>query len=166
MRRCCGVVDFALVAVCLAFLGCARPVPAPGPAAGALDAEVRALLAALDRAQNAADLEGFGALMADDVVLLPPDGRPVAGKPAVLEFYRGLFQAALAIRHEPEESFAEGRMVVHRGRAVGSVRPNGAGAAEIPFDNTYLCVLRRGEDGRLRFSHLMFNSRKAPAPGR
>ena len=55
---------------------------------------------------------------------------------------------------------------MHRGRAVGSFRPRAAGAVEIPFDNKYLCVLRRGDDGRLPVSRMMFNGSKAPARGR
>jgi ketosteroid isomerase-like protein len=158
MRRCTG---FILLLICFSIVACARPWP------DAPEREVRGLLATLDHVQSTGDLEGFGDLMAENIVFMPPDGPSVVGKAAVLDFYRGLFaDATLAIRHDPEESAAQRGMVVHRGRAVGSVRPKSAGGTEIPFENKYLYVLRRGNDGRLRFTHVIFNSSQAPVSER
>jgi ketosteroid isomerase-like protein len=156
MRKCCG---FILLLICSTLVGCARSWP------DALEGEVRELLATLDHVQNTGDLEGFADLMADNIVFMPPDGPSVVGKAAVLDFYRGFFgEATLAIRHDPEESSAQRGMVVQRGRAVGSVRPHSAGGTAVPFENKYLYVFQRGRDGRLRFTHVIFNSSQAPAP--
>lgn len=120
--------------------------------------EVRSLLAALDRAQSSGDLEAFLELVDDDVVYMPPDAPSIEGKAAVAEFYGAFFDAMqLRMRHEPEETVAGGSLVVNRGRAAGSMRP-AAGGEWLPFDNKYLYVLRRGEDGQLRFAWVIYNA--------
>lgn len=165
MPRYRGLLGFVGIAICIAFLGCARTFPTPGADSGALNREMRALLTTLDSVQIAGDIEGFGVLMADDVVFMPPDGPAVVGRRDVVDYYRGLCaQMTLTIQHQPAESVAEGRLVVHRGRAVGSLRPKSVIGSDVTFDNKYLYVLRRGDDGRLRFIRVMFNSGRAPAP--
>ncbi|MFO8174175.1 MAG: nuclear transport factor 2 family protein [Longimicrobiales bacterium] len=118
--------------------------------------EIRALLGALDRAQNAGDLDAFLELVDDGIVYMPPDGPAVVGKAANAEFYRRMFdQVDLRIRHIPEQTFRDGALVVTRGRAIGTMQAGGADA--IPFDNKYLYVLREGEDG-LRLVQVMYNA--------
>lgn len=120
--------------------------------------EVRSLLAALDRAQNAGDLDAFLELVDDDVVYMPPDAPSIEGGPAVADFYRTFFDAMrLRMRHDSEETLAAGSLVINRGRAVGTMRP-ASGGEWLPFDNKYLYVLRRGEDGKLRFGWVIYNA--------
>ncbi|MFB9180266.1 YybH family protein [Dactylosporangium sucinum] len=52
-----------------------------------LDEALAEHLAALDRK----DLEAYAATLADEVVLILPDGQVLAGKPAVVELHRQLF---------------------------------------------------------------------------
>jgi uncharacterized protein (TIGR02246 family) len=159
MDRSSHVFRIGLIPIWLLIIACDRT----SYDASAVEAEVRALLASLDSAQNVGDLEGFADLMSEDIVFMPPDSPPLVGKAAVLEFYGGLFgQATLAMQHDPEESIVEGQLIVHRGRAVGSINPKAEGAAPLDFDNKYLYVLRRADDGRLLFGRVIFNSASVP----
>jgi ketosteroid isomerase-like protein len=160
MRRSGGVFRVGLVPIWFLIIACDRT----SYDASAVEAEVRTLLASLDSVQNVGDLEGFADLMSEDIVFMPPDSPPLVGKAAVLEFYGGLFrQATLVMQHDPEESIVEGKLIVHRGRAVGSIYPKAEGAAALDFDNKYLYVLRRADDGRLLFGRVIFNASAPPA---
>jgi ketosteroid isomerase-like protein len=161
MEQSSDVFRIGLIPIWLLIIACDRT----SDDGSAVEAEVRALLASLDSVQNVGDLNGFADLMSEDIVFMPPDSPPLVGKAAVLEFYGGLFgQATLAIQHDPEESIVEGQLIVHRGRAAGSINPKAEGAAPLDFDSKYLYVLRRADDGRLLFGRVIFNSASvAPA---
>ena len=78
----------------------------------------------LDRCSHAADLEGFMALSADDVVFLPPDQPAVEGAVAVRDWYKGLWAAqAIEMQHAVAEVQTVGDLVVARGSARGTATP-------------------------------------------
>ena len=123
--------------------------------------EVEALLKGFDVALNAMDLEATMAHYADEVVVLPPDGLAVVGKPAVRRWTEDAFSGfTLKETHHPGETLQFGEIILHRGDATRSMTPNDGGAP-IVFNNKYIHVFRRGDDGRLRLLWCMFNSNPA-----
>ena len=126
--------------------------------------EVETLLKELDVALNAMDLDATVAHYADDVVVIPPDGPVVVGKPAMRAWTEATFSNfTLKETHHPGETLEFAEIVLHRGNATGSLTPKD-GSAPIVFNNKYVHVYRRGEDGKLRLLWCMFNSNPPDAP--
>ncbi len=119
---------------------------------------VSRLMVTFDRLAAASDFDGMANLFTDDAVLMPPNEPAIVGKRLIRKrLQEQLGRAALALEHEPLEVDASGRLIVHRGRAVGTVRPKGGGPL-LQVDDKYLFVLRTEQDGSLRIWRAIYNS--------
>ena len=127
---------------------------------------VSRLMVTFDRLAAAGDADGMANLFTDDAVLMPPNEPAIVGKRLIRKRFEEQFgRAALALDHEPLEVDASGRFIVHRGRAVGSVRPSGGGPL-LKVDDKYLFVLRTEQDGSLRIWRAIYNSNISTAGDR
>lgn len=98
---------------------------------------------------NAGDIEGFGAVIADDFVEheelegLPP------GKDGVLTFFRGLRSAFPDLRMAIEDLIVDGDKAVARVRSTGTHRGefNGVPATGRPIDFQLIDIMRFDDAG-------------------
>lgn len=143
------------LAAALTIPGCA-PLRDVGEA---LDAdEVRQVAVEIVAADNARDIERVLAFYADDAVLLPPNQPLVHGQDAIRLRYEGLFAAYdPAIEPVIEEVEIQGDLAYVRGHNGGVLHGHGD-AADIPLDDTYLMILRRGGAGTWRITRLMWHA--------
>jgi ketosteroid isomerase-like protein len=127
------------------------------------DSAVKGLLAVQDSVASAEDLDGFLQLVAEDAVFLPPGEVPLEGKTAIRTWYDNFFRSFdVQLQHIPGPVDVEGKLIVHRGSARGTLRPR-AGGAPVSFDNKYLFAMRVDEDGSVRHWRAMFNANATPA---
>jgi ketosteroid isomerase-like protein len=123
---------------------------------------VTRLLAVQDSVASAEDLEGFLQLVAEDAVFLPPGDAPLEGKAAIRAWYEGFFRTFdVQLEHIPGSVELEGRVIIHRGFARGTLRPR-AGGAPVSFENKYLFVMRVDQDRSVRHWRAMFNASPTP----
>jgi uncharacterized protein (TIGR02246 family) len=103
------------------------------------------------------DIESFLAYVADDAVMLPPGEPAIVGKGAIRDWYT-VFYANFSndMTHESLEVDAFRDIIVARGNATGALTPK-AGGEPMPFDNKYLFILKRQEDGKLQVWRAAFN---------
>src|SRR5262245_42471881 len=87
-----------------------------------------AVLASLQRADNAGDLEAVIALYVDDATLLPPGESRVDGKPAIRARYTSLFsRTRMEARFEIDDEKTADAVGYIRGRMIGKrTATNGA----------------------------------------
>lgn len=98
---------------------------------------------------NAGDLDGFGALLADDFVEHEQTPGLAPTKEGVLEFFR-MYRAAFPDLHfEPEDYIASGDKVVTRVRATGTNTGDfmGMPATGKTMDIQLIDIVRFGDDG-------------------
>jgi uncharacterized protein (TIGR02246 family) len=127
----------------------------------AADAEAvsaaRAVATAIVEADNARDLDRVLGSYAQDAVLLPPDGPPVAGRDAIRPRYQSLFSSFTpAIEGRIDEACASPGLAFVRGRNGGRMIARDGGP-DRPLDDTYLMLLRKETDGKWRISHLIWH---------
>jgi ketosteroid isomerase-like protein len=137
-------------------------------AAGEGDATGRGALEAaseaLDRALGTDDVEALFALVADDVVLMPPGEAPVRGKAAMREWYLGLlsqYRTESLILTDREVSVAAGLAVVagtHEWRLQAA-----AGGDPVVDHGKYMQVWKQQPDGRWLFAREIWNSSVPPS---
>lgn len=98
---------------------------------------------------NAGDLDGFGALLADDFVEHEETPGLSPTKDGVLEFFR-MYRAAFPDLHmAPEDVVANGEKVVARVRATGTHQGEfmGMPATGKSFDVQLIDIMRFADDG-------------------
>ena len=111
---------------------------------------------------NAHDLDGFAAVLADDVVFQAPGGMHGQGKAACVQFYGGWFDAFPDARVEVHGLHVVGDVAVEEGTftgthdgvlrsPMGDIPPTGR-----PVRVDYIQVLRF-RDGKHASFHLMFD---------
>ena len=96
------------------------------------------------------DIEGFGALLADDFVEHEETPGLAPTKDGVLEFFR-MYRAAFPdLRMDPEDVLASGDKVVARVRATGTHQGEFMGMPPTGknIDVQLIDILRFGDDGR------------------
>ena len=153
-----------LFAALLTILGCTEPPERPTEATPQDVEAVAQLVADLDRIAREENLEEFLTYSTEDCVLLAPDQPAVVGKDAIRDLYRGLYDAFdLALTHHPGETHVYGELLVHRGTAAGTMTP-ASGGPPMAFDNKYLFVLLRQDDGSLKLWRIAYNSNTPPLP--
>jgi ketosteroid isomerase-like protein len=104
------------------------------------------------------DIESFLAYVADDAVMMPPGEPAVVGVQAIRAWYTAFYASFRSdMTHESLEVDAFGDIIIARGNATGTLTPK-AGGAPMPFDNKYLFVLRRLDDGSLQVWRAVFNA--------
>lgn len=116
-----------------------------------LQAEMQRLLEQAYGSMEAEQLEALLDLYTEDAIIQSAGEPAVVGKPAIAAFWRQTF-ANYRVRLAPsvQESTAFGKLVVVRGRAVGSFEPKAPGNA-LPVDSWFLQVYRLDAAGRPRF---------------
>ncbi len=119
---------------------------------------VARMVSSFDTFAADADVESFLAYVADDAVMLPPDESTVVGKSAIRDWYTAFYaNFASDMTHESLEVDTFGDIIIARGNASGALTPK-AGGEPIPFDNKYLFVIKRQDDGSLQVWRAMFNA--------
>ncbi len=107
-------------------------------------ARATAVMAAHDRASNAADLDAIMENVAEDVVVLAPGVRLVEGREAFREFYAAMLKSHWAGQGDVTHYFAgaeeAGDVVIVHGVASGAIRP--PGIVPIPVANNFLIALK------------------------
>ena len=101
---------------------------------------------------SAGDIDGFGALLADDFVEHEETPGLAPTKDGVLEFFR-MYRAAFPdLRMDPEDVLASGDKVVARVRATGTHRGEFMGMPPTgkSIDVQLIDILRFDDDGRAR----------------
>ncbi len=117
---------------------------------------IRALLGQYEERLNASDAETIAGLYSADGIFMPQGLPTAAGRDAVLESYRGIFESiALTIHFEVDEIVASESIATALTRSNGSVRIRATGD-EAPESNRELFVFGR-EGGAWRIARYMFN---------
>jgi uncharacterized protein (TIGR02246 family) len=104
--------------------------------------------------------EGFAGSFASDGVLMPPDTAPVVGREAIKQWRASQAQAQFKIVPESanqDEIRVEGYAAYVRTTLRGRRIPR-EGGAETPFEEKYLDLLRKTEDGGWEFVARMWNN--------
>lgn len=117
---------------------------------------IRALLAEYEKLLNASDAESIVSLYATDGVFMPQGFPTAAGRAAILESYRAIFEnITLTIAFAVDEVVASEGIATALTRSNGSVRVNATGA-EAPEANREVFLLAKDDDA-WRISRYMFN---------
>ena len=148
------------LAAALATLACSRPDgedPAPNHAAiqSGFDSAATRLLMAL----RADAVDSVLALMAEDVILMPPHEPVLKGRTAVRPWYEGLVTQlrTVSLTVQDREVRIGGEWVTEVAGFEWKLAPV-AGGAEITEQGTYLQVWRREPDGRFLLIREVWNS--------
>jgi len=117
---------------------------------------IRDLLAEYEGLLNASDAESIAGLYAADGVFMPQGFPTAAGREAVQQSYRAIFESiTLKIEFEVDEIMAGEGLATAVTRSNGSVRVNATGD-EAPESNREVFVFAQ-EDGAWRIARYMFN---------
>lgn len=128
-------------------------------AAGA-EAAIQALYREWRQAGQQRGAAGYASFFAEDAVLLPPQGAPVAGRAAIAEWQQRSEQEA-AYRMLPERVREDELQIgagwaLHRSTLSGTRVEKAGGAAE-PFAVKYFDMLRQKPDGDWELTHRMWS---------
>jgi uncharacterized protein (TIGR02246 family) len=130
-------------------------------------AAIRAKLADIVAAHNAADAEAWASATSDDIVLMVDGGPSVTGRRGIIEWVKA-FYAANRISNmatHVEEIEIAGDLAYTRERFTATLTPS-AGGASVRMDGKEIGIWRRQPDGQWRVSRAIFNSNVPPvAPG-
>lgn len=117
---------------------------------------IRELLTKYEELLNASDAATIAELYAADGIFMPQGFPTAAGREAVLQSYRAIFESiALSIVFEVDEILVGEGIATALTRSNGSVRVNATGDA-MPESNRELFVFAR-EAGAWRIARYMFN---------
>jgi ketosteroid isomerase-like protein len=149
----------------LAAVACSGPTPRPETVdrvalRAGVDSAADRLLAAL----RADASDSLMALMADDVVLMPPDEAALKGKAAVRAWYDQLLTQfrTSSLTITDREVLLGGEWATELAAFEWTLVPVAGGPAVIDR-GSYVQVWRRGADGRWLFSRELWNSTAPPA---
>lgn len=153
----CGLLTLAIPAALCFFAGSADGQVADSDATSAIAESASAFSRALERG----DAAGMADQYVDDATLIPPSGRLVTGRDAILAFWTPRNPDFRTLKH----SLTTDRLVVTGDVAmeVGTWRQRGQLREEAPTESAgrYLVVWRRQADGTWR---MQFDSWTAPFP--
>lgn len=153
-----------IVRTALLIAGFSSMACAPAVDTEADKAAIRARLADVAAAHNAADAEAWANGATDDIVLMPDGGPSVVGRAAILEWVQG-FYAAYRISDmttEAEEIEIVGDLAYSRDRFTATLTPT-AGGEPMRMDGKEIAIWRRQPDGGWKASRVIFNSNTPPA---
>ena len=120
------------------------------------ESSIRALLAKYEDLLNASDAESIAGLYTSDAVFMPQGFPTAAGREAVLQSYRAIFEnITLKIEFEVDEIVAGRGMATAVTRSNGSIHVNATGD-EVPESNREVFVFTE-EEGAWRIARYMFN---------
>lgn len=126
-------------------------------------AAIEAMREAERTAAEAGDVEGFLALMAPDIMVMPPNGPAVSGRDAVrawLEDFMGAYTVSFS-SYSTDEVIVEGDLAVERISGEWTMTPTGEGEA-MTEGVKGLHVYRRQADGSWLMTHDVWNSDEPP----
>lgn len=149
-----------LFSLLLLTLGCAQSAPAP--VAEDATPAINALRDSIQAAEVAGNADGMLALLADDVVNMPPDAPAVIGKPAVSDMFRTFLQStSIAVQYDSQEVVVSGDWAFDRRTYSGTMTPKAGGAA-VSETGKYLWVLHKDAAGSWKFARIIWNTDTAP----
>jgi len=147
----------AIFAAAVIAITCSQATEEPAKTTADDMVAVARMVSSLDTFAADADIESFLAYVADDAVMLPPGEPAVVGKSAIRDWYTVFYaNFTMDMTHESLEVDAFGDIIINRGNATGTMTSK-AGGEPIPFDNKYLFVLKRQDDGSLQVWRAAFN---------
>lgn len=166
MIRATRVCRWACLIAAGAVVACSSPKPQPtGDQTEVLRASVDRAAGALLAALRSDSPDSLLALMADDVVIMPPNEAILRGKPAVRAWYEQFVKqmrtASLDITNR--ELFIGGDYATEVAQFVWTLVPVGGGA-QVVDRGSYVQLWRRQSDGHWVFSREVWNS-TTPAGG-
>lgn len=126
-------------------------------------AAIRAKLADVVAAHNAADAEAWANVAAEDVVIMVDGGPSITGRAAILEFIKG-FHAANKIsgmKAEAVEIEIAGDWAYSRDHFSATLTPTAGGKPQ-PMDGKEIVIWRRQPAGAWQASRVIFNSSLPP----
>lgn len=112
-------------------------------------AEAKAVIESHERYAMAGDLDAVMTNVDEDIVMLAGGAPLVEGAAAFRAFYAGIIESGeLDFGHDYSGAELFGGLVTLHGVSRGSIVPPNGEA--VPFENSFIHLLRRGDDGRLR----------------
>lgn len=149
----------------LLFTGCAGGAPYEAVDTEADKAAIRAKLAEVVAAHNAADAESWARVAAEDIVLMVDGGPSIIGRAAILEWIRGFYAANRVsnMTAEAVEIEIAGDWAYSRDHFRAMLTPL-AGGEPVRMDGKEIAIWRRQPDGAWNASRVIFNSNIPPAP--
>lgn len=114
-------------------------------------------------AQNAGDFEAFSALMADDIIFMPPNLPAAIGKEGLRALWAvrwAPFRYEVTLHHD--EVIVAGDWAIHRGRIIGRRIPKAGGEPE-EVKRKAIDILRRQPDGSWMHARISTND-DLPSP--
>jgi ketosteroid isomerase-like protein len=137
--------------------------PAPPAEPAFTDADVTAIRAQIDRYVQAAlagDWNAWGLTLAEDVVVMPPNGAPITGRAAATAFIQG-FGRLSSFTVNVDEVSGAGDLAYTRGTfAFSATLPD---STSLTDSGSFLEIHARG-DGSWPYTHLIWHSDLPVAP--
>lgn len=156
MRR---LAHIFCVAAILVVTACAEQ---QAPDAGEVDASMRTYIDEFVAAWNAGDQATLMTMLAEDVVLMQPDGPPLVNRTAILETMAGGYDIETSEQSATvDEVIALGDHAYTRG--TWKLEPK-AGADGSVLNGKWSTLCRRGADGTWQISRWMWNQPSGSAP--
>ena len=118
--------------------------------------EAKDVVASHEKFAMANDLDGVMSNMADDIVVLTYGTPLIEGKPAFREFYAALMGAGRMVfghQYSGEHAIGDDLVELH-GVSRGTL--TAADGTISTFSNNFVHVMRRGNDGKLKFWRATF----------
>ena len=136
------------------------------PAASDTEADkaaIRAKVAAVVEAHNAADAEAWAKVAAEDIVLMVDGGPSIHGRTAILEFIKGFYAAnkVSEMTADAVEIEIAGDWAYSRDHFSAMLTP-AAGGKPVRMDGKEIVIWRRQPDGAWHASRVIFNSNIPP----
>jgi uncharacterized protein (TIGR02246 family) len=136
------------------------------PAAGDTEADkaaIRAKLATVVAAHNAANAEAWANVAAEDIVLMVDGGPSINGRAAILEWIKGFYAANKVsdMKAEAVEIEIAGDWAYSRDHFSATLTP-AAGGKPLRMDGKEIAIWRRQPDGAWHASRVIFNSNIPP----
>ena len=115
-------------------------------------------------AMTANDAAALGRVVTDDVVLMPPNEQPVAGRAAIVDWFDGVVRQArtTSVDVPQREVIVSGDYGIERGSYVWTVSP-AAGGSPIVLRGNFLAIYQQQSDGEWMVIRNIWNS-TLPAP--
>jgi ketosteroid isomerase-like protein len=146
--------------LCIAFLACACTAPSVEQDVTALNRLQRQV----DSSITSGDIERYLTFMSEDAVLMPPNGAPVAGKPAIRAWSQSMSKQFRITSYSSvdDEVIVAGDWAFRRTAFAWTIQPLQAGA---PMRDTgkYIIVYRRATNRSWQVARDIWNtSTRAP----
>src|SRR5215217_5086227 len=166
MQRATDVCRWGCLFAAAAAIGCASPKPKPaGDERNVAHAQVDSAANRLLSALRSDSPDSLLALLADDVIIMPPNESILGGKPAVRAWYEQFVRQmrTVSLDISNRELVVGGDYATEVAQFAWTLVPV-AGGAQVVDRGSYMQTWRRLPDGRWVFSREVWNS-SAPVGG-